>query len=178
MADAPDERSIAAEAQRLRHLDPRIRPPLIALGKTKQAVKRDWEINRNRATNAGAWMRYTLEAFINRAIPAPNSPEFVLFTRMMPQFAGLVAYRTEWTVYADHERLAGSIDFVAKNAAGELVLFDWKRSKDLRSKYNSFGNKRMQPPLDYIPDSQGHHYRVQLNAYRYILQRYYQVKVA
>jgi hypothetical protein len=26
--------------------------------------------------------------------------------------------------------LAGSIDFVAMDAAGELVLFDWKRSKD------------------------------------------------
>ena len=36
----------------------------------------------------------------------------------------------------------------------------------------------MQPPLGYIPDSQGHHYRLQLNAYRYILERYYGEKVA
>lgn len=155
LADEPNEHAIAAEAQRLRHLDPRIRSPLIALGKTKQAIKHDWEINRNRAANAGTWMHWTLEAFVNRAIHAPISPEFDLFMRMMPQFAGLVAYRTEWTVYADHERLAGSIDFVAKHASGELVLFDWKRSKALRTKYVSFGRQQMQSPLEDIPDAQG-----------------------
>ena len=35
----------------------------------------------------------------------------------------------------------------------------------------------MEHPVDSIPDSQGHQYCLQLNVYRYILQRYYQAKV-
>ena len=155
LSNDPDEHAIAAEAQRLRHLDPRIRSPLIAFGKINMQSSTTWEINRNRAANAGTWMHWTLEAFVNRAIHAPISPEFDLFKRMMSQFAGLVAYRTEWTVYADHERLAGSIDFVAKHASGELVLFGWKRSKALRTKYASFGRQQMQSPLEDSPDAQG-----------------------
>ena len=116
----PDEAAVAMEARRLRHLDPRIRSPLIALGKAKHDIKKEWENNRNRAANAGTWMHWTLEAWINMAIPAPTSHEFCLFQRLMPEFAGVAAYRTKWTVYADEERLPGSIDFVAKTHKGSL----------------------------------------------------------
>jgi hypothetical protein len=44
----------------------------------------------------------------------------------------LTAFRTEWTVWAEEEWLAGSIDFVAIDSAGFLHIFDWKRSKGLR----------------------------------------------
>ena len=78
-ADDPDESAAAAEARRLRHIEPRIRSGLIALGKTKEEIKQQWELNRNSAANAGTWMHWTLEAFINRSIDAPVSPEFDLF---------------------------------------------------------------------------------------------------
>lgn len=48
------------------------------------------------------------------------------------QLRGLRAFRTEWMIYAEQERLAGSIDFVAIDDKGELHLFDWKRSKETR----------------------------------------------
>ena len=55
----------------------------------------------------------------------------------------LSAFRTEWTIYEESEQLAGSIDFVAMDGEGHLVLFDWKRSKDLRTKYcNKFQRMR------------------------------------
>ena len=40
-------------------------------------------------------------------------------------------FRTEWAIFSDAECLAGSIDFVARQQDGRLVLFDWKRSKGL-----------------------------------------------
>ena len=177
-ADNPDDAAIVMEANRLRELNPDLGHVVASLGQDRDTIKRKWEINRTRAANEGTWMHWTLEAYLNRAISAPDTPEFSLFKKLLPELHGLTTYRTEWTVYADSERLAGSIDFVARNESGEFVLCGWKRSKQLRLKYSSFGNQCMLPPLDYIPDAQGYHYRLQLNVYRYILQRYYQVKVA
>ena len=72
--------------------------------------------------------------------------------------------------------LAGSIDFVAIKPDKQLVLFDWKRTKDLHLKYvNSFQN--MKGFLSHLPDCSGIHYQLQLNLYRYILQTYYGVSV-
>ena len=48
----------------------------------------------------------------------------------MRDLAGLTAYRTEWMILGKDEWLAGSIDFVAQGQHGELILIDWKRSKD------------------------------------------------
>jgi hypothetical protein len=85
---------------------------------------------------------------------------------------GVTAYRTEWTIFGEEERLAGSIDFVAKMPNGDLVLFDWKRSKVLRTKYvNKF--QSMKAPLHHLEDCQGNHYRLQLNCYKYLLEKYY-----
>ena len=53
---------------------------------------------------------------------------------------------------------------------------DWKRSEKLPSKYNSYG-KYMAHPIDKIQDCQGEHYRLQLNMYKWILERYYDKRV-
>ncbi len=86
-------------------------------------------------------------------------------------------YRTEWEIFGDDEQLAGSVDMAAVNGQGELVLFDWKRSKNLRNKYsNRF--QRMRPPLDCMEDCQGLQYRLQLNCYRFLIEKYYGFAVA
>ena len=80
-------------------------------------------------------------------------------------------------IFATEERLAGSMDFVAVNERGQLIIYDWKRCKDLKSKYcNVWQN--MLHPLSSMPDCSGLHYRLQHNIYRYILQKYYCAEVA
>ena len=49
--------------------------------------------------------------------------------------------------------------------------------KKLADKYEGFG-KFMKPPLQGVSDCQGEHYRLQLNIYMWILQKYYGVRVA
>jgi hypothetical protein len=103
--------------------------------------------------------------------------EYKLFQQFLTSRSRLQVYRTEWTVYAEAENLAGSIDLVLRDPAdGSFVLVDWKRSEKLSEKYESFG-RFMQPPLDQIPDVQGHHYRLQLNVYKWILETYYDLRV-
>ena len=86
------------------------------------------------------------------------------------------AFRTEWAIYGEREQLAGTIDFVMRDARGELVLVDWKRCKQLRHRYES--SIRMKKPIDHLPDCAGTHYRLQLNCYRYLLEVYYNYKVS
>jgi hypothetical protein len=97
---------------------------------TESQIMQKWDDNRVMAANMGTWMHFTFEAFLNSCPVESDSMEFRLFLKFVASLAGLSAYRTEWTIYGDEEMLAGSIDFVAMDAAGELVLFDWKRSKD------------------------------------------------
>ena len=83
-------------------------------------------------------------------------------------------FRTEWRIYATDESVAGSIDFVAREPNGSLVLFDWKRARKLHEKDNSFG-KFMKSPVSHVPDAALFQYRLQLNLYKWILERYYSI---
>ena len=98
-----------------------------------------------------------------------------MFAKFLRDFRaeGWIFHRTEWANYADEEDLAGSIDAVAQRGTDWCVL-DWKRTKQLASKENSYG-RRLRYPLEEVPDSVVWHYRVQLNVYAWILQQYYDV---
>ncbi|CAK9064522.1 Uncharacterized protein SCF082_LOCUS33199 [Durusdinium trenchii] len=54
----------------------------------------------------------------------------------------------------------------------DKLLFDWKRTKDLPSKYSNQWQSLM-APLSHLPDATGVKYRLQLNTYRYIVEKYY-----
>ena len=78
---------------------------------------------------------------------------------------------------SEEERLAGSIGFVAQAADGTFLIIDWKRSKNLQSKFsNDF--QRMKSPLSHLDDCAGNHYSLQLNVYKYLLEKYYSVSVS
>ena len=125
---------------------------------------------------SGTWMHWTFEAWLNR-IPVPEeSAEMRMFLQFIRSLDGLTAFRTEWMIYSEPLRLAGSIDFVAKDQNGDLVIFDWKRSKGLRGKYSSPW-RQMTGPLSRLDDCAGMHYRLQLNAYKYILESCYDCRI-
>ncbi|CAK0789150.1 unnamed protein product [Prorocentrum cordatum] len=129
------------------------------------------------AARRGTWMHWTFEAHLNR-VPVPrDAVEFQLFLKYLGALRGLTAFRAEWAIFAGHEGLAGSIDFVARDSAGSLYIYDWKRAKNLRSKYTN-PLQNMKFPLSRWPDCQGNYYRVQLNIYRWMLERYYGARVA
>ncbi len=124
------EVAVCREAQAVAKLSLHCRNVVGLLALTPRQIEAKWEDNRVRAAGAGTWMHWCFEAWINR-VPIPeDSQEFQLFRAFTHTLGGLTAFRTEWTIYGDEEWLAGSIDFVAEDSDGTLVLFDWKRSKD------------------------------------------------
>ena len=71
--------------------------------------------------------------------------------------------------------LAGSIDMVFKNVDDDTYsIYDWKRTKEIK-KYG-FGKKGKYSMHNYH-DCNFTHYSLQLNIYKYILEKYYGIKI-
>ena len=56
------------------------------------------------------------------------------------------------------------------------MLIDWKRTLGLPGKFTSV--QSMRPPVAHIADCTGMHYRLQLNVYRHLLEKYYDLRVS
>ena len=85
-------------------------------------------------------------------------------------------YRTEWMVYHEEYRLAGSIDMIFENPDGTLQIYDWKRCKEIK-KINAWNKFAITPEMDDLPDTNFWHYSLQLNTYKKILEEKYGKKV-
>tara|TARA_X000000368_G_C22804152_1_gene611690 strand:- start:340 stop:714 length:375 start_codon:yes stop_codon:yes gene_type:complete len=67
-------------------------------------------------------------------------------------------------------RVAGSIDMVFENEDGRLSIYDWKRAKEIKRRTWSYSKTEC---IDHIPDSNFWHYSLQLNTYKYLLEKNY-----
>ncbi|CAE7311176.1 unnamed protein product, partial [Symbiodinium necroappetens] len=154
-----------------------IEDELAQLTLPRDAIKTMWNIAGREAAHQGTHMHYLFEALLNgHSVPAV-SPE----VRMLQAFlhnaaANSKAWRTEWTIFGDVERIAGSIDFCMQLPDGSMMLVDWKRTSGLPGKYHSY--QAMRSPISHIADCAGMHYRLQLNVYRHLLEKYYNLRVS
>ena len=86
----------------------------------------------------------------------------------------LYPYRTEWKVYDASLSLAGTIDMVFRKedrADSPLVLYDWKRSKKITR--DNRWQSALPEGLRHLPDSNFWRYALQMNLYRYIIEKNY-----
>lgn len=145
-------------------------------GLTKQDIKNLWDKNKNEASNAGTKLHYDIECFYNNLNVDNKSIEFSYFMNFYSNFSYLQPFRTEWMIYHEELKLAGSIDMLYKNDNGSLSIYDWKRCKDIK-KSNSFNKFAITECISHLPDTNFWHYALQLNTYKYILQQKYDVKI-
>ena len=123
-----------------------------------------------------------LRSYYNNNIVSNDSIEYKYFDNFIKDFPELNKrpYRTEWTVFNEDLRLAGSIDMIFENPDdnGEtLLIYDWKRSKEI-VKTNGFDKFGILPCIEHLPDSNYWHYCLQLNTYKKILETKYDKKVS
>lgn len=147
-------------------------------GMTTNDIKAKWDKNRDEAAGLGTKMHKQIEDYLNDgSLPDTPSVEFQYFYNFWQIFMkdnpDWKPYRTEWMVFDEDKTLAGSIDCVLSNGK-ELILFDWKRSKDIKldNKYSKGIG-----PFQGLPDCNFCHYCIQLNCYRHILETKYNAKV-
>jgi hypothetical protein len=98
--------------------------------------------------------------------------EWSYFLKFVEDFPEMKPYRTEWTIYHEELRLAGSIDMVYENKDGTLSIYDWKRAADI-TRVNAWNKCAITPCINWIADSNFWHYALQLNTYKAILELKY-----
>jgi len=106
----------------------------------------------------------------------PDPLEWTYFIQYAKAFPDLKPYRTEWMIYHEELKLAGSIDMVYENPDGSLMIYDWKRCKDI-AKSNSFNKYAVTECINNLPDTNFWHYSLQLNTYKAIIEAKYGKKV-
>ena len=147
-------------------------------GQTPQQIKALWKKNGIEASKAGTKMHYDIECFYNdeEVEVDEDCVEFDYFLQFENDIGSkLEPYRTEWMVWDKELRLAGSIDMVFRNEDGTLLIYDWKRCKDIK-KENRFQSS-ITSCIDHLPDTNFWHYSLQLNTYKYMLEKNYGEKV-
>ena len=145
-------------------------------GKTREEIKAEWEQNRDEAASAGTKMHYDIECYYNNLEYDNSSTEFSYFKNFVNAFPDLRPYRTEWMVWCKELKLAGSIDMVYENSDGSLMIYDWKRSKGI-VKTTPWLKFSTTPCISHIPDTNFWHYSLQLNTYKALLEKNYNIKV-
>lgn len=103
--------------------------------------------------------------------------EFNYFLNFIHDHSHLIPYRTEWTIFDEELKLAGSIDMVFYDQdTHKYHIYDWKRCRNIQKTngFNKWGNKEC---IDHFPDSNYWHYSLQLNIYKALLERNYNIEI-
>jgi len=166
-------------------------------GKTVEQIKEQWNSNKDSVAGAGTDLHYEIECFHNdkyilieytnkqlyenymsdKGKDLENAPiEWQYFINFIKDHPHLKPFRTEWIIYDEDAKIAGSIDMVYENPDGTLSIYDWKRSK-LITRINNFNKFAIHPLICHLPDSNFWHYSLQLNTYKHILERKYDRKI-
>ena len=166
-------------------------------GQTPDQIKQSWDSNKNNVSGAGTDLHFQIECFMNN----PNLPagyqhidlysinqkntnfnnhdvslEWSYFLKYIQDYPDFKPYRTEWIIYHEDLKLAGSIDMVYENEDGTLNIYDWKRAKNI-STVNNFNSFALTNEISHLPDSNFWHYGLQLNTYKAILEEKYEKKI-
>jgi len=176
-------------------------------GMSKEEINKQWNDKRDSYLDAGTKLHFEIENYHNNNKLPKNytnndllkfhstfytkdinhnndnnnnndslSIELKYFTNFIKDHPDLQPYRTEWRIYDEDIKIAGSIDMVYKNPDGTLSIYDWKRTQQIKQ-FNDFNKFAITPLLSHIPDSNYWHYALQLNTYKFILERKYNKKI-
>jgi ATP-dependent exoDNAse (exonuclease V) beta subunit len=148
---------------------------------TAEDIERQWDRSREYSMNYGTWMHYNIERHFNCLKPSEKLVEmsqFYNFEKLWIVDQNVTPLRTEWKIAAPEWSLGGTIDFVGKKADGSYVIMDWKRSLKLDQNLTNNFNKKGRPPLEHIDDCEGSKYFLQLNLYKRILEKKYNINVS
>jgi ATP-dependent exoDNAse (exonuclease V) beta subunit len=163
-------------------------------GLTPEQIKAQWSQNAESVSGAGTDLHFNIECFMNQdlpkgythkdlltnyeseiqrgAIPPNVSEEWDFFLQYIKATPNYKPYRTEWMIYHEDLKVAGSIDMVYENPDRTLSIYDWKRSKEIK-KTDGFKKFALTEEINHLPDTNFWHYSLQLNTYKAILEEKY-----
>jgi ATP-dependent exoDNAse (exonuclease V) beta subunit len=143
-------------------------------GMSKEEIKTLWENNGKIQSSKGTILHQDIENFYNGFEIKNTSKEYHYFLDFYNTHKHLKAYRTEWMIFDETLKLAGSIDMLFIDEEGNFHIYDWKRAKEIK-KENRF--QKGLYPLSHLDDCNFYHYSLQLNLYRKLLKINYNIEI-
>lgn len=150
---------------------------------TAEQIKAEWAAKGEEARRLGTQLHACIESYYLDG-HAPDAPgdaralsHFLAFAAEHP----LTPFRSEWRIFSERYRLAGTLDFLAVDN-GHYIIYDWKRSNRVVDPATglpataSYGKCAL-APIDSLPDTVYQHYALQLSFYRRILAEEYGIAV-
>jgi hypothetical protein len=162
-------------------------------GLTANEIKALWNSNGSAAANSGTNLHEQIEIFMNddrfvfgythrellqeyilmkQYDSIERGIEWDFFLKFVEDNPHLKPYRTEWTIYDEDVKVAGSIDMVYENPDCTLEIYDWKRCKEI-TKVNSWNETATNKLISHLPATNFWQYALQLNTYKQILEAKY-----
>lgn len=165
----------------------------------RHTIKGDWERNRDEAAKHGTLMHKCIELYYNKTslfhrkphLEPFNMPSVQIFRKFHEEVVRgkYEPFRTELRVIdrspvvigrqglAAPSYLPGSVDMIFRHANrpadgsldNHIVVMDWKRSKNVKTE--GFRGRMCKPPFDKVGDCKLGQFQMQLNTYRYIIER-------
>jgi ATP-dependent exoDNAse (exonuclease V) beta subunit len=149
-----------------------------------------WRQNGASVSSAGTGLHADIERFMN--IPNTHthrdlleqftescnedeketSVEWEYFINFVRDFPFMTPYRTEWMIYDEELKIAGSVDMVYLNDDGTVSIYDWKRCQNI-VRVNVYNKFALTPCISELHDTNYWHYSLQLNLYKYIIESKY-----
>lgn len=150
-----------------------------SLGMSPSEVKAMWEKKGEEARTLGTELHEKIERYY-LGLTNTYDETYHLFQTFTGRYK-LTPYRTEWAIYDEDSKIAGTLDFL-NYSDGKFTIFDWKRSNSLIHcgalvKSSRWGKTAL-PPISHIPDTTYWHYALQVSIYRYILEKNYGIQVS
>lgn len=145
------------------------------------AIVQSWNENGALQSKLGTDMHRYIELHNNNVIQPRNTEcierEYYHDYQQKQQNANYIPYRTEWMLWDgddDSDKLTGTIDMIYQHKIRKTFhMVDWKRSKEIKR----FGFKRGKGPCSSLQDCNYIHYSLQLNAYKYLLEKNYGIVI-
>lgn len=148
-----------------------------------QSLIDEWEAKGKEARDLGTLMHDRIERHYLGQPHDADALSDATFTRFL-RFAAerpLTPYRTEWRIFSERYKIAGTLDFLALEDDGSFSIYDWKRSTKvvdadghvIDNSYRRTGRY----PLHFIADTTFNHYALQVSIYRFILAEHYGIDV-
>ncbi|XXQ30017.1 PD-(D/E)XK endonuclease-like domain-containing protein [Plasmodiophora brassicae] len=151
-------------------------------GLERHAIKALWSSKGLRAATSGTSLHAAIERYWNGddnafdGIDEQTRNQFAEFVNNAGPFQDPVLAETR---IVDPELLiAGTVDCIMPGAAtNSVIMYDWKRTtKALSPDAPSYGKRAFQP-ISKVPDTSYSKYSIQLNLYKDILERVYDIEV-
>ena len=159
-------------------------------GKTKEEVLAEWEYKNKVACEKGTIIHNYIQSLFSGEFYLPDTDNEDVEKLILPIISQAQNFYNDYKDTLEHianEYVIGSEEYDIASAVDHLFLdkktntlliIDYKTNSYITGWNKEAYKKSMKPPIDNLNDDKFNHYKLQLSIYRFIIEKYTNLKIA